>query len=65
MQTLHYSSPVNTVNRMISSILLAGLVTFSLFAMMYLLIKPPLAERPSPKILPVVELFITPEDPPV
>tara|TARA_B100001059_G_scaffold57050_1_gene52219 strand:- start:93546 stop:94127 length:582 start_codon:yes stop_codon:yes gene_type:complete len=50
---------------MISSMLLAGLVTFSLFAIMYLLIKPPLAERPPLKILPVVELFITPDDPPV
>ena len=65
MQTLRYLSPASTFNRMISSILLAALVTFSLFAMMYLLIKPPLAERPSLKILPVVELFITPDDPPV
>ncbi|KKO47067.1 hypothetical protein WG68_03120 [Arsukibacterium ikkense] len=50
---------------MFSSMLLAALVTFSLFAMMYLLIKPPLAERPVQVTLPVVELFVNPEDPPV
>lgn len=65
MQTLPYSNPFNTFNRMISSMLLAALVTFSLFAIMYLLIKPPLAERPALQTFPVVELFITPEDPPV
>ena len=65
MQTLPYSTPFTTFNRMISSIVLAALVTFSLFAMMYLLIKPPLAERTLVKPLPVVELFRNPEDPPV
>jgi protein TonB len=65
MQTLRYSSPFNTLNRMISSIFLAGLVTFSLFAIMYLLIKPPLAERPLQRLLPIVELYENPEDPPV
>lgn len=65
MQNISSAKPLNTLNRMISSLLLAALVTFSLFAVMYLLIKPPLAERPVLKALPVVELFINPEDPPV
>lgn len=65
MHTISYSDHFKTLNRMISSMLLAGLVTFSLFAIMYLLIKPPLAERPTVLMLPVVELFINPEDPPV
>ncbi|SNY51784.1 outer membrane transport energization protein TonB [Arsukibacterium tuosuense] len=65
MQNISYANPFTTLNRMISSMLLAALVTFSLFAIMYLLIKPPLAERPIVTALPIVELFINPEDPPV
>lgn len=65
MQTISYANNFNTLNRMISSMLLAALVTFSLFSIMYLLIKPPLAERPAVVALPVVELFVNPEDPPV
>ena len=65
MHTISYSGHFTALNRMISSMLLAALVTFSLFAIMYLLIKPPLAERPVVAALPVVELFINPEDPPV
>lgn len=65
MQTISSAKPLTTLNRMISSLLLAGLVTFSLFAVMYLLIKPPLVQRPPQVTLPVVELFVTPDDPPV
>jgi protein TonB len=65
MHSISYSDNFNTLNRMISSMLLAALVTFSLFAIMYQLIKPPLAERPVVVTFPVVELFINPEDPPV
>lgn len=65
MQTNSFSHPVSTLNRMFSSMVLAALVTFSLFATMYLLIKPPLAERPAQLTLPVVELFVNQEDPPV
>ena len=65
MQTTRFSHPVSTLNRMFSSMVLAALVTFSLFATMYLLLKPPLAARPAQLTLPVVELFVNQEDPPV
>ncbi|WP_213999976.1 energy transducer TonB [Arsukibacterium sp.] len=65
MQNISCANPFTTFNRMISSMLLAALVTFSLFVIMYLLIKPPLAERPVMTALPIVELFVNPEDPPV
>ncbi|MBV2127760.1 energy transducer TonB [Arsukibacterium indicum] len=65
MQTINYSTPFHTVSRLFSSLLLAALVTFSLFSIMYLLIKPPLAQRPPQVTLPVVELFKSPDDPPV
>lgn len=65
MQTISYSNPFHTLSRLFTSLLLAALVTFSLFSIMYLLIKPPLAQRPPQVTLPVVELFKTPDDPPV
>ncbi len=65
MHTIRFLSQANTINRLISSMLLAALVTFSLFVIMYQLIKSPDAERPVPTVLPVVELFVTQEDPPV
>lgn len=62
MQTTTFSSPFSTLSRIISSMLLAAFVTFSLFVMMYMLIKPQQIERPPIVERAVVELFKNPED---
>lgn len=62
MQITTCSSPFSSLSRIISCMLLAALVTFSLFVMMYLLIKPQLTERPPVVERAVVELFKNPED---
>lgn len=65
MQTINLLTNIKPTNRIISSMLLSALVTFSLFVIMFLLIKPPLSERPPQLAFPVVELFINPEETPV